>query len=134
MAPSPISEFNIDYFEFLNFIKLHIEDKNFTSFYRKNKIMRETNPKFFIRTWFDRIGKKYHTEVMKRDISFFLNKNYEEDVSDTGEPNALLIYINKFKDSYDTLNENIKEIFLNFIITLTDKSFVYYNLKTYKNL
>ena len=134
MTPTPISEFNKDYFDFLQFIKLHVEDKNFTSFYRKNKIMRETNPKFFIRTWFDRIGQKYHHEVMNRDISFFLNKNYEDDVSDTGESNTLLIYINKFKESYDRLNENVKETFLNYIIALTDKSFVYYNLKTYKNL
>jgi hypothetical protein len=88
--------------------------------------MKETNPKFFIRTWYNRIGSKYHAQVMMRDISFFLNKNYEDDVSDSGESNLLLKYINKFKESYDTLNDEIKEKFLNYIIVLTDKSFVYY--------
>jgi hypothetical protein len=127
MAPMPIREFNDVYFQFLKFIKSNMEDPNFRSFYRKNKFMKETNPKFFIRTWYERIGSKYHEEVMKRDISFFLNKSYEDDVSDTGESNMLLIYINKFKKSYDTLDNEIREKFLNYIIILTDKSFVYYN-------
>ena len=126
MAPTPIGDFNKEYFEFLNFIKGHIEDTSFKTFYRKNQIMKETNPKFFIRTWYARIGSKYHTQVMQRDISFFLNKNYEDDVVDTGESIMLLKYINKFKESYDILDENIKETFLNYIISLTDKSFVYY--------
>ena len=60
------------------------------------------------------------------EFGFFLNKNYEDDVSDSGESNMLLKYINKFKESYDTLNDEIKENFLNYIIVLTDKSFVYY--------
>ena len=127
MAPTPISEFNSVYFEFLKFIKEHIDDSNFKTFYRKNKIIRETNPKLFIRTWYDRIGSKYHEQVMKSDISFFLNKNYDEDVSDSGESNKLLSYINKFKESYETLDNIIKSKFVYYIITLTDKSFVYYN-------
>jgi len=126
-----IKEFNKEYFEFLKFIKQHIEDSHFKTFYRKNQIIRETNPKMFIRTWYEMIGSKYHDQVMKSDISFFLNKNYEDDISKTGssisESNKLLEYINKFKESYETLDEIVKSKFLYFIITLTDKSFVYYN-------
>ena len=127
MSPSPIGIFNKEYFEFLNFIKEHIEDSSFKTFYRKNQIMKETNPKMFIRIWYNRIGSKYHEQVMQRDVSFFLNKDYDNDVTYAGsDSNILLKYINKFKESYDTLDEKVKEIFLNFIIGLTDKSFVYY--------
>jgi hypothetical protein len=127
MTLTPIGIFNKEYFEFLNFIKAHIDDTSFKTFYRKNQIMKETNPKFFIRTWYDRIGRKYHNQVMQRDISFFLNKEYDDDLADVGaDSNQLLKYINKFKESYETLDEIVKETFLNFIIDLTDKSFVYY--------
>jgi hypothetical protein len=128
MAPrTPIGEFNKEYFEFLNFIKNHIDDTSFKTFYRKNQIIKETNPKLFIRTWYDCIGSKYHLQVMQKDISFFLNKEYENDVIYAGsDSNMLLKYINKFKESYESLDETIKETFLNFIIGLTDKSFVYY--------
>jgi hypothetical protein len=124
---SPIGEFNKEYFDFLNFIKDHIDDAKFKTFYRKNQLIKQTNPKMFIKTWYDRIGSKYHAQVMQSDISFFLNKNYEEDVSVAGtDSNTLLVYINKFKESYDTLDEIIKAKFMYYIITLTDKSFVYY--------
>ena len=126
MTPSPIGIFNKEYFEFLNFIKGHIEDSSFKTFYRKNQIMKETNPKLFIRTWYERIGSKYHTQVMDRDISFFLNKDYNDDIANVGDSNMLLKYINKFKESYDSFDTTVKETFLNFMISLTDKSFVYY--------
>jgi hypothetical protein len=129
MTPTPIGVFNKEYFEFLNFIKIHIEDTSFKTFYRKNQIIKETNPKMFIRIWNERIGSKYHAQIMQQDISFFLNKNYENDVAESAfgsDSNMLLKYINKFKESYETLDEKIKETFLNFIISLTDKSFVYY--------
>ena len=127
MTPTPIGIFNKEYFEFLNFIKIHIEDTSFKTFYRKNQIIKETNPKLFIRTWYDRIGSKYHSQVMNRDISFFLNKDYNDDVMYAGsDSNQLLTYINKFKESYDSFDTTVKETFLNFIISLTDKSFVYY--------
>ena len=128
MTLSPIGEFNKEYFEFLTFIKHHLDDPKFKTFYRKNQIVKETNPKMFIKTWYDRIGSKYHAQVMQSDIGFFLNKKYDDDVSIAGnESNALLVYINKFKESYDTLDEIIKAKFMYYIITLTDKSFVYYN-------
>ena len=127
MTLSRVGEFNKDYFEFLNFIKDHIDDANFKTFYRKNQIIKQTNPKMFIKTWYDRIGSKYHAQVMQSDISFFLNKNYDDDVSVAGnDSNMLLIYINKFKESYETLDEIVKAKFMYYIITLTDKSFVYY--------
>ena len=127
MAPqTPIGIFNKEYFEFLNFIKIHIQDTSFKTFYRKNQIIKETNPKLFIRTWYERIGNKYHSQVMNRDISFFLNKDYNDDIADVGDSNQLLTYINKFKESYDSFDTTVKETFLNFIISLTDKSFVYY--------
>jgi hypothetical protein len=127
MAPTPIGLFNKEYFDFLNFIKGHIEDSSFKTFYRKNQIIKETNPKMFIRTWYDCIGNKYHAQVIQRDISFFLNKDYDNDVMYAGsDSNMLLKYINKFKESYETLDETVKETFLNYIISLTDKSFVYY--------
>ena len=129
MAPTPIGDFNKEYFEFLNFIKAHIDDTSFKTFYRKNQLMKETNPKMFIRTWYNRIGSKYHSQVIQRDISFFLNKDYNDDVANSGagaDSGMLLKYINKFKESYETLDENVKETFLTFIIGLTDKSFVYY--------
>jgi tellurite resistance-related uncharacterized protein len=128
---SPISDFNKSYFEFLKFIEKYLkEDKNFKSFYRKNQMMKETNPKFFIKTWNSRIGK-YNEQIMRRDVSFFLNKDYGDDVSDTNTlgnaNNTLLKYIDDFKQNYDSFSDDIKTEFINFIVDLTHRSHVYFN-------
>ena len=126
---TPIGDFNKSYFEFLKFIEKYLkEDKNFKTFYRKNQMMKETNPKFFIKTWNSRIGK-YNEQIMRRDVSFFLNKDYGNDVSDTGNAgnNTLLKYIDDFKQNYDSFSEETKTEFINFIVVLTHKSHVYFN-------
>jgi len=130
---SPIGDFNNLYFEFINFIKLHLEnDPNFKTFYRKNTIMRDVNPKYFISTWNTRITKLYYEQIRLRNIDFFLNKDYNDDLNtntntNATESNLLMVYINKFKISYDTLSEETKTTFVNFIVNLTHLSFLYYN-------
>lgn len=123
---TPVGDFNQCYFNFLKFIEKYLnDDKNFKTFYRKNQMMKETNPKFFIKTWNIRIGK-YNEQIMKRDVSFFLNKDYGDDVSDTGN-NTLLKYIDDFKQNYDSFSDEIKTEFINFIVDLTHKSHVYFH-------
>jgi hypothetical protein len=122
---SPIGDFNKLYFEFIQFIKLHLEDDhNFKTFYRKNIIMKDVNPKYFISTWNNRITKSYYEQICQRNIDFFLNKDYTNDVK--GESSMLMVYIIKFKKAYDTLEETIKTTFVNFIVNLTHMSFLYY--------
>ena len=123
-----IRDFNKSYFDFLKFIEKYLkEDKNFKTFYRKNIMMKETNPKFFIKTWNEKITIHYNEQIMKRDVSFFLNKDYENDLSETGQMNTLLKYINDFKENYESLSEETKMEFINFIVELTHKSHLYFN-------
>ena len=61
---------------------------------------QKVNPKFFIKTWNERITLKYNDQIIKRDVSFFLNKDYENDSMYAGtDSNTLLKYIN------DNVNE-----------------------------
>jgi len=58
---SYLSSFNKTYFSFLDFIKIYLkDDPNFKTFYRKNLIVKETNVKLIIKTWDERITKKYY--------------------------------------------------------------------------
>ena len=118
---SPIREFNKIYFDFLLFLQTHLNDVTFKTFYRKNIVMRETNPKIFIKTWNTSVTQKYYNEISERNISFFLNKDYTTDL-----PDALLLYMNKFKGIYESLDEIIKTEFIDFMYELTHLSFVYY--------
>ena len=56
--------FNETYFNFLKFIKKNMDnDIKFNSFYNKNLIIKQTNIKLFIKTWYNRITKNYYHQI-----------------------------------------------------------------------
>lgn len=125
------SNFNENYFNFLNFIKKHMEnDSKYKSFYNKNLIIKQTNIKLIIRTWYNRITRNYYNEIMDQNFDFFLNKSYEEDVikdNTSGESPMLLIqYITNFKTLFPSLEVSIKNEFISYMVKLTHLSFLYF--------
>ncbi len=128
MSKEAFTTFNKTYFSFLEFIKGYLKnDPNFKTFYRKNQIVRETNVKIIIKMWNDRITSKYYTQVMNKDFDFFLNKSYGEEMTAQEKETPLLKYINDFKQIYPTLEESTKKQFLEYIVNLTNYSYVYFN-------
>lgn len=125
------STFNKSYLNFLLFIKKNMaNDTKFNSFYYKNLIIKETNIKLFIKTWYSRITRNYYTQVMNKDFDFFLNKSYKDDVekdNTSGEaPTVMLTYISDFKNTFPTLAQPVKYEFVSFMLHLTELSFLYF--------
>jgi hypothetical protein len=120
--------FNKTYFEFLEFIKKYLNnDSNFKAFYRKNYIIKETNIKLLIKTWNMRITEKYYNEIIEKNFNFFLVKSYSDDIKEE-QNTPLLKYISEFKIVFPTLEDNVKNEFLNYITNLTKLSYLYYNI------
>jgi len=124
-------QFNKFYFLFLDFIKKHMQnDPKFNTFHFKSRVIAQTNIKLIIKTWHSRITSKYYTQVMNKDFDFFLKKTYTEDVekdNTSGEsPTTMLIYITNFKETFPTLDDNIKKEFTDFMVYLTNLSFLYF--------
>ena len=128
MNKEAFTTFNKTYFLFLDFIKGYLKnDPHFKTFYRKNQIVRETNVKIIIKMWNDRITSKYYTQVMNKDFDFFLKKSYGEEMTAQEKETPLLKYINDFKEIYPTLEENVRNQFLEYIVNLNNYSYVYFN-------
>jgi hypothetical protein len=106
------------------------DDPKFNTFYFKNQIIKSTNIKLLIKTWHSRITSKYYTQVMNKDFDFFLKKTYSEDVekdNTSGEsPTTMLIYITNFKQVFPTLPDDVKKEFTDFMVYLTNLSFLYF--------
>jgi hypothetical protein len=127
MSKEAFTSFNKTYFSFLEFIKIYLKnDPNFKLFYRKNQIVKETNVKLIIKTWNDRITSKYYTQVTNKDFDFFLNKSYNDEMTSQEKETPLLKYINDFKEIYPTLEETTKNQFLDYIVKLTNYSYIYF--------
>ena len=123
------------YFEFLEYIHNHIgrDNKDFHNFYHKNKLLRKANVKIFIKKWYENISVPYGREIMNGNIDYFINKNYDYEVSLTGNlGNELSIqtYIDYMKNAYVDLDQKILDTIMNYMQQCTKMSVLYYNVKT----
>ena len=69
--------------------------------------LKKMNPKIIIEVWKAYISDKYSEEIEKGDLTYFLNKNYSEDLEDNDYNKEILDKIEKMKNSIDLMsNEN----------------------------
>ena len=71
-----------------------------------------------------------YNQIMKQDFDFFLNKSYDDDVSNdntSGEsPTLMLKYICEFKNTFPNLHIDVKNEFIYYMMNLTQLSFLYF--------
>tara|TARA_B100000123_G_C25596330_1_gene369390 strand:- start:39 stop:458 length:420 start_codon:yes stop_codon:yes gene_type:complete len=120
-----------NYFEMLTFLKDNIseDNKSFKLFYKKNQLLRKANVKFFIRKWHENITVPYYNEILKGDIEYFLNKNYDEDLKKTGNlKNELSMNdnIEYLKNVYYSLDNSLVNNLVNYVQILTKLTLIYY--------
>jgi hypothetical protein len=123
------------YFEMLDFIHKYIgkTNKDFNNFYQKNKILRKANVKIFIKKWYETISIPYSKEIMSGNIDYFINKDYEKEVSMAGSiahELSIQTYIVHMKNIYSDIDEEITNRIMMFIQQCTKMSILYYTIKT----
>jgi len=130
MSKDTFQTFNKLYFEFLSFLKTYSDgDKLFNSFYNKNYIIKSTNIKLFIRGWYDNISSKYNDAIKDGNVSFFLNKDYVNDVFQMDKSNDIVKYINFFKQNFNNFEKSVIDQFIGYVKELTKLSYMYFNTK-----
>ena len=121
-----------EYFDLLTFIKSYSINNNdfnegkYNTNFVDNMLLRKTNIKLFIKTWHEHITIKYFEPIMKENIDFFLNKNYNQETSLLNNEFNIVYYISKFKELFNTIEENIIDIFVSKIKSLTQLTYIYY--------
>lgn len=124
------TNFNKEYFELLDYMKEQLKDnKEYKSFYRKNKLLKKTNIKLIIKTWHTSITLIYKEPIMKKDIDFFLNNDYSEQIEENKEFSScysVVYYINELKNMYETISNDCIDIVMNKIHNLTKITDLYY--------
>tara|TARA_B100001093_G_scaffold492948_1_gene534601 strand:+ start:1061 stop:1453 length:393 start_codon:yes stop_codon:yes gene_type:complete len=68
---------------------------------------RKTNPKLILEVFKTYVTDKYSNEINSNNISFFINKDYNNDLQDTGNSSIILEKINKLREPVRNMgNEN----------------------------
>ena len=130
MSKNVFQQFNTVYFEFISFLKDHSNgDKLFNKLYQKIYIIKNTNIKLFIKVWYDSITLKYYQSIIDENLSYFLTKDYNQDMDTIENSNDILRYIHYFKTNYNTFEKKIIDIFIKYMKELTQLSYLYFNAK-----
>lgn len=130
MSKNVFQQFNKVYFEFISFLKDHSNgDKLFNKLYQKIYIIKNTNIKLFIKVWYDSITLKYYQSIIDENLSYFLTKDYNQDMDTIENSNDILRYIHYFKTNYNTFEKKIIDIFIQYMKELTQLSYLYFNAK-----
>ena len=96
---SILTAFNDHFTEFVNDIHSVFPDDN-DILLAKNAFsaIRKANPKMIIKIWNSYIANKYHDQIEAGNISFFIDKDYSEDVSDAQNSDKIMEIIDKFRE------------------------------------
>ena len=116
------------YFQLLNFVKKYTNNNlDFKKFYAKNYLLKKTNIKLFIKTWYENITNNYYKYIMEGNINYFLNKNdYHNESNLLNKEYNFNQYIGYFKTMYYNVEKQISNTFIDYVQKLTKLSFLYY--------
>ena len=67
-------------------------------------LIRKANPKMIVKIWQKYIVDKYGDKFDSNDISFFIEKDYNEDLNNTDQPTKIMESIDRLRDPIKNMN------------------------------
>lgn len=128
MSSNLLSGFNNHFEEFLDSVyNVFPDDADVLASKNLLKQMRSANPKMIINIWKTNIVDKYYHEIEKGDISFFINKDYSDDLENMNASNKILDGINRLRVPIKSMGDTNQKIAMKFIQNLSKITKVYFS-------
>ncbi len=91
--------FNTHFFEFLDdIISIFPNNMDLKSARVSFEAVKRANPTIIIKVWYTHVYIPYKETIDAGDISYFINKDYKDDLSALGNSGELLNIIDKLRD------------------------------------
>jgi hypothetical protein len=121
-----IRSFNAHFFDFLNDIISVIPESN-TIIQAKHAFesIKRANPTILIKTWFSHVYSPYQEIIDKGDISFFYEKDYQEDLVGLKKSNEIMSIIDTLREPIKNMSEKNKGKTMIYISNLSRLSVLY---------
>jgi hypothetical protein len=120
--------FNDEFLKFVNEVYVIFpNDRDIKKAKNALELLKKANPKLIIQIWYEYITKVYKSKIDAGDISFFLEKDYSKDLSDTSNSSRIMESINRLRDPINNMGETNQAISMKYIQNLTKLSEIYYN-------
>ena len=116
--------FNTHFIEFVDDIKNYFsENMEIQTTATTLRTAKKVNPKLIIGVWYDNIVKKYDDKIEKGDISFFVTKEYSDDVNGN---NTILNGIDRIRKPVQEMPAAEQEKAMKYVQNLTKLCKLYY--------
>ena len=118
--PNITTIFNDHFSEFIDDISNIFPDNvKITSAKNTLSTIRRANPKMIIKIWINYITTPYKTQIEQGDISFFLNKDYTNDVEKSSQPDNAVYYVNMLREPIQNMGVENQAKAMKYIQNLT---------------
>lgn len=87
--------------------------------------IRKANPRLIIKIWDEHIVRKYRDHIVNGDISFFIDKDYSEDLSEMDSASSIVKKINVLRDPIRNMGADNQEKCMKYIQNLTKLAQLY---------
>jgi len=120
MSSNLVSVFNNHFEEFITDIQnVFPEDPDILSAKNALLTIRKANPKLLPKIWVTYIANKYQDQIESGDISFFINKDYSNDVSNSENSGKIMEAIDRLRNPIKQMTEENQSKTMKYIQNLT---------------
>lgn len=126
MASNILTAFNDHFVEFVTDIQ-NVFPEDHDILVAKNSLLaiRKANPKMIVKIWNTYIVGKYKAEIEKGDISFFINKDYSQDLVYANNPDKIIESIDRLRMPIKSMNPVDQSKTMKYIQNLTKLASIY---------
>jgi hypothetical protein len=124
-----LTAFNDHFMEFVNDIAcVFPEDPDILSAKNSFILIRKANPKMIIKIWHKCVVEKYEAAIESGDISFFITKDYSDDLTNTENSEKITESIDRLRNPVKLMTSEDQQKVMKYIQNLKKLSTIYKNL------
>ena len=115
-----LTAFNDHFIEFITDVHLVFpEDVDILSAKNALTAIRKANPKMIVKIWNAFIVGKYKSEIKDGNLSFFINKDYSQDVSSAANSDKIMESIDRLRTPIKNMSPENQAKVMKYIQNLT---------------
>lgn len=123
-----VSVFNKHFVDFLSDIEIVFpEDIDIKTAKNSVLLLQKANPSLLIKLWKKHVMEKYSSEIEAGDINFFIQKDYNSDLSKTGNSSQINEIIDRLRQPVSMMSDENKEKSIKYIQNLSKIANIYFS-------
>jgi hypothetical protein len=124
-----LNAFNEHFMEFVgDIINVFPDNTDIVSAKNSFVLIRKANPKLIIKIWKSYVVDKYGPEIDLGNISFFIDKDYANDLTNAENSDKIIESINRLRNPVKMMSEESQQKSMKYIQNLTKLCILYHSL------